>query len=160
MTSFSGPTGKTGKSGKLSVIFQPFRNRKKRKVWKGFFRTFPFFPFSVRGQGFSPLPLYRPRARQDAVNDEGRQLCLRLWPSERFLSRTSACDHRICSVACRMHVALSNRRYAKALSAAQPSQRSTRISRLPSRPLAESRVALKGAKLASRSGVPGLTRAG
>jgi hypothetical protein len=49
---------------------------------------------------------------------------------------------------------------AKALITAQRSQQSARVSALPSRPLAKSRVALPGTKLASRSGVSELARAG
>jgi hypothetical protein len=49
---------------------------------------------------------------------------------------------------------------ARALIAAQRSQQTARVSALPSRPLAKSRVALPGTKLASRSGVSELARAG
>jgi hypothetical protein len=49
---------------------------------------------------------------------------------------------------------------AKALITAQRSKQSASISALPSRPSAESRAALNSVRLASRSGVPDLARAG
>jgi hypothetical protein len=49
---------------------------------------------------------------------------------------------------------------AKALIAAQRSEQSARVSRLPSRPSPGNRAALNSVQLASRSGVPELARAG